>query len=82
MFSIAAIILEISVEELEIFSMAVFSSLTYSTLIPSCAPAFSTNRPASTAASEVFFALAEISVIVAASSSTELACSMDPSLSV
>ena len=78
----AAMILEISSEELEIFSMAAFSSLTCSTLRPSCAPACPTNWPASSAAAAVFLALEEISLMVAASSSTELACSMEPWLRV
>ena len=63
-------------------SMAAFSSLTCSTLVPSWAPARPTNRPASSAAAEVFWALAEMSLMVAASSSMELACSMEPWLSV
>ena len=81
MFSIVAMILEISSEEPEIRSIALFSSLTCSTLTPSCPPACSTNRPASLAASEVILALEEISVMVAASSWTALACSMEPWLS-
>ena len=39
MFSMAAMILEISSEDVEIFPIATFSSLTYSTLVFSCAPA-------------------------------------------
>ena len=74
----AAMILLISSEEAEIFSMAAFSSFTCSTLIPSCPPACSTYLPASTAAKEVRWALWEMSVMVAASSSTELACSVAP----
>ena len=38
--------------------------------------------PACSAAEEVFRALAEMSLMVAASSSTELACSMEPWLKV
>ena len=82
MFSIAAMILEISSEDLDIFSIAEFRSLTYSTLMPSCAPAWLTNPPASSAAAAVCLALVEMSAMVAASSSTELACSMEPSLRV
>ncbi len=76
--SMVVIILEISSEELDICFMAAFSSSTCSTLVPSWAPARPTNRPASSAAAEVFWALAEMSLIVAASSSMELACSMEP----
>ncbi len=81
MFSMEAMILEISWEELEIFSMAVFSSFMCSTLVPKCPPAWPTKRPASSAAAAVILALEEISLMVAASSSTELACSTEPWLS-
>ena len=78
MFSMVAIILEISSEEVEIFSIAVLSWATYSTLMPSCAPACSTNCPASRVAWAVFWAFVAISLTVAESSSTELACSVAP----
>ena len=78
MFSMVAMILEISSEDLEIFSMALLSSLTCSMLMPSCAPALSTYSPDSFVAAAVFTALLEISEIVAASSSTALACSTAP----
>ena len=78
MLSMVEIILEISSEEADIFSMAVFSSLTCSTLMPNWAPACPTYWPASSAAAEVFLALSDMPLIVAASSSTELACSIEP----
>ncbi len=80
--SIVAMMTEISSEEWEIFSIALLSSPTYFTLVPNCAPACSTKWPASSAAEAVRLALEEMSVIVAASSCTELACMIEPWLKV
>ena len=78
MFSMAAIILLISSEELEIFPIATLSCLTYSILTPSWLPACSTNWPASSVAWAVRLAIPEMLLMVAESSCTELACSVAP----
>ena len=78
MFSMVAMILPICWEEAEICSIAVFSCPTYSTLVPSCAPAWFTKLPASSVALAVLLALSEISLMVAESSWTELACWVAP----
>ena len=82
MFSIVAMMVLICLESLAMRSMETLSSFTFSMLTPSCVPAWLVIRPTSSAAIEVSFALAEMSVIVVEISVTALACSVAPCASV
>ena len=72
MFSMVAMILPISSEEVEMLFMATLSCLTYSLLAETWAPASPTLALASSAEAAVCLALVEMSLMVALSSSTAM----------